>query len=183
MEPDRRNAIRLLTRGAASQKDADLRRLTTLPGGWRASFRATPTTTPCRRTSSPSRRSARRRFDSGIGRSRAAARKGACRGSAWSATAIAGSHPPESCTPGPKSGSTFVPKAGAQCVSSARWDLRGGRPEPNWPNGLTGEGPSLPQTVKRPGRQLLWPLFRCPPMAGFGCPPRNGSGFSCNRQR
>ena len=25
---------------------------------------------------------------------------------------------------------TLVPKGGAQCVSSARWDLRGGRPEP-----------------------------------------------------
>ncbi len=27
--------------------------------------------------------------------------------------------------------STFAPEAGAQCVSSARWDLGGGRPEPS----------------------------------------------------
>ena len=32
--------------------------------------------------------------------------------------------------PGRRCASTFVPEAGAQCVSSARWDLGGGRPEP-----------------------------------------------------
>jgi hypothetical protein len=31
--------------------------------------------------------------------------------------------------------STLGPKGGAQCVSSARWDLRGGRPEPNQAKG------------------------------------------------
>ena len=34
----------------------------------------------------------------------------------------------ESCTPGPSSDSPPAPKAGAQCGSSARWDLCGGRP-------------------------------------------------------
>ena len=38
-----------------------------------------------------------------------------------------------------QSASTPSPKAGAQCVSSARWDLCGGQPEP------TGEGLSLPR--------------------------------------
>ena len=32
-------------------------------------------------------------------------------------------------TPSPTHAFTSVPKAGAQCVSSARWDLRGGRPQ------------------------------------------------------
>ena len=33
-----------------------------------------------------------------------------------------------SCIPGPSSDSPPSPKAGAQCGSPARWDLRGGRP-------------------------------------------------------
>ena len=39
-----------------------------------------------------------------------------------------GSLPPGSRIPGRTSGSTPGPKAGAQCGSSARWDLRGGPP-------------------------------------------------------
>ena len=30
-------------------------------------------------------------------------------------------------------------------MSGARRDLCGGRPEPHWPSGLTGEGPFLPR--------------------------------------
>jgi len=32
-------------------------------------------------------------------------------------------------------------------MSSARRDLCGGRPEPHWPLGLTGEGPFLPRPL------------------------------------
>jgi transposase InsO family protein len=39
-----------------------------------------------------------------------------------------GSRPSVSCTPIPRCASTFVPEAGAQCGSSARWDLCGGPP-------------------------------------------------------
>ena len=99
--------------------------------GWQASFKATPTTTLYRRTSSPLRRSVWKRSGSGIGRCRAAARRVAFRGSAWRATATAGSHPPEFSILGLRRALTSEPEAGAQCVSSARWDLRGGRPEPH----------------------------------------------------
>ena len=37
-----------------------------------------------------------------------------------------------SCIPGPSSDSPSAPKAGAQCGSPARWDLRGGQPEAVW---------------------------------------------------
>ena len=36
-----------------------------------------------------------------------------------------------SSIPGPTPASTLVPKGGAQCASSARWDLCGGRVEPS----------------------------------------------------
>ena len=49
-------------------------------------------------------------------------------------------HPPASCIPGPTRASTPAPKAGAQCVSPARWDLRGGP---------LGDGRSLPRPVRR----------------------------------
>ena len=42
----------------------------------------------------------------------------------------AGSRRRVSSIPGPTSASTSQPEAGAQCVSTARWDLCGGRPEP-----------------------------------------------------
>ena len=45
-----------------------------------------------------------------------------------------------SFTPGPSSGSTFVPEVRAQYGSPARWDLRGGQPESD-----TDEGLSLPR--------------------------------------
>ena len=52
---------------------------------------------------------------------------------------------PQILHPGPKSDSTLEPKAGAQCGSPARWDLCGGRAEPD-----NGEGPSLPRPLVRP---------------------------------
>jgi hypothetical protein len=33
-------------------------------------------------------------------------------------------------------------------MSCARRDLCGGRPEPHWPPGLTGEGPFLPRPLR-----------------------------------
>ena len=78
--------------------------------------------------------------------------------------------PPASCTPGPTPASTPSPKAGAQCVSSARWDLCGGRPEPARAKGRpyrdrptscsarSGSGPGAQRTMRsrssltRPGR-------------------------------
>jgi hypothetical protein len=50
------------------------------------------------------------------------------------------------CIPGPNSDSPPSPKAGAQCGSPARWDLRGGQPEAMWTNRPDPtEGLSLPQ--------------------------------------
>src|SRR6266536_2907969 len=62
------------------------------------------------------------------GRSGAAASDTASTGSGCAATRSDGSLPPASPIPGPISDSTPAPKSGAQCVSSARWDLRGGPP-------------------------------------------------------
>ena len=51
---------------------------------------------------------------------------------------------PASCTPTPTSASTFAPEAGAQCVSSARWDLRGGPPARTVPTAIAGSNPATP---------------------------------------
>jgi group II intron reverse transcriptase/maturase len=55
------------------------------------------------------------------------------------ATRNDGSLPPATCTPGPTSASTPEPKSGAQCVSSARWDLRGGPPARAVPTAIPGD--------------------------------------------
>jgi hypothetical protein len=55
-----------------------------------------------------------------------------------------------SSIPGQTPVSTLVPKGGAQCASSARWDLRGGRVEP-----INGEDPSLPRSCSGSGRPAL----------------------------
>ena len=49
-------------------------------------------------------------------------------GSGWSASPPDGFRLPASCIPTPRRASTFAPEAGAQCGSSARWDLCGGPP-------------------------------------------------------
>jgi hypothetical protein len=64
-------------------------------------------------------------------------------------------------TPGPTTASPFVPKAGAQCVSSARWDLRGGPPVSL--HGLASrmaQGRSLPRS--KPRRAAFARNFRHP---------------------
>ena len=67
-------------------------------------------------------------------------------GSGWSVSLINGYLYRGSCIPGPSSDSPPSPKAGAQCGSPARWDLRGGRPEAVWTNRPDPtEGLSLPQ--------------------------------------
>ena len=86
-------------------------------------------TLPCPPTGAPSQRSPTGWFTSGVDRSRGAARRQGCRGHAWRGTAPGGSLRLESSIPGQSSALTFEPEAGAQCVSSARWDLCGGRPE------------------------------------------------------
>ena len=45
---------------------------------------------------------------------------------------------PASCTPGPTRASTPTPKAGAQCVRRARWDLCGGPPARAVPTAMMG---------------------------------------------
>jgi hypothetical protein len=64
---------------------------------------------------------------------------------------------PRSSIPGPTSGLTVVPKAGAQCVSSARWDLCGGPPARAVPtasrtgarSAASAEAPALRRNVSR----------------------------------
>ena len=58
---------------------------------------------------------------------------------------------PHPCIPSRACASTLAPKAGAQCVSSARWDLAGGRPK----------GRSLPQSPRLAYR-CLEPHRACP---------------------
>ena len=101
----------------------------------------------CPRMGMPLRHSPTGQSATGTGRSCAEARGQGCRGRAWRGTALAGSPLLASDILGLSSVSTSGPKAGAQCVSSARWDLCGGRPEPHWRISLTGEGPFLPRTV------------------------------------
>ena len=40
----------------------------------------------------------------------------------------AAGHDDRVCSPTPTNASSFAPEAGARCVDSARWDLRGGPP-------------------------------------------------------
>src|SRR6185312_2279085 len=47
-----------------------------------------------------------------------------------------GSRPPVLCIPFPMCAFALTPKAGAQCVSSARWDLRGGPPARGVPTAI-----------------------------------------------
>ena len=54
-------------------------------------------------------------------------------------TPSGGYHPPACCTPSRSCASTFAPKAGAQCVSSARWDLCGGPPARAVPTAINVE--------------------------------------------
>src|SRR5215216_1152533 len=49
-------------------------------------------------------------------------------GSAWTASRRDGCRPPAWCIPSPTRAFAFGPEAGAQCGSSARWDLCGGPP-------------------------------------------------------
>jgi len=62
--------------------------------------------------------------------------------------------------PWPVCGSTLVPKAGAQCVSSARWDLCGGPPVRAVPT-ATSDSVSL-----SPPPQPAWWTGRCDPGCG-----------------
>jgi hypothetical protein len=64
----------------------------------------------------------------GYGLSGGAANARACRGFGSSASPIHGFRRCEFCILGPLNALTFVPKVGAQCGSSARWDLCGGWP-------------------------------------------------------
>jgi hypothetical protein len=41
----------------------------------------------------------------------------------------------------------------------------------------------LPAAVNVSVAYAWWPVFRCPSMAGFGCPPRSCGGKSLNRLR
>src|SRR5262249_6396405 len=85
-------------------------------------------TTPCPATSTKWRPSEPRSCDCGTGRSGAAASATVSTGNGCAATRSDGSLPSASLIPGPTSDSALAPKSGAQCVSSARWDLRGGPP-------------------------------------------------------
>ena len=56
---------------------------------------------------------------------------------------------PQPRTPTPTNASSFAPEAGAQCVSSARWDLRGGPPARAVPTAIAGSNPATPTQVRR----------------------------------
>jgi RNA-directed DNA polymerase len=110
-----------------------------------ASCRGTTTTTQCPTTARRYAPSATRSSGSGNRRYRAAARKLTWPGSGCRASLTGGYLDRTSCIPGPSSDSTPEPKARAQCVRRARWDLRGGQPEPEH-----GEGLSLPRPTISP---------------------------------
>src|SRR5215211_7037022 len=75
-------------------------------------------------------------------------------GSAWTASRLDGCRPPAWCIPFPTRALAFVPKAGAQCVSSARWDLCGGPPARAVPTAITGEALGGPEPAGF-GKQCL----------------------------
>ena len=52
-------------------------------------------------------------------------------------------------TPSPTRASTPEPKAGAQCVRRARWDLRGGRPATAVPTAIASTASRSPSTTRR----------------------------------
>ena len=68
----------------------------------------------------------------------------------------AGSRSLVSCTPGLGSASTSEPKAGAECGSSARSDLCGGRPDPLWSRAVVHRQNEAGLT---PGRKYLVQTF------------------------
>ena len=73
---------------------------------------------------------------------------------------------PAPCTPSRSCASTFVLKAGAQCVSSARWDLCGGRPQPDSSGQgqfLLGSSPNIARISRASLRRLP---YRPPPLWG-----------------
>src|SRR6266496_5159805 len=61
-------------------------------------------------------------------------------GCGWTASRLGGCRLPAWCIPSPTCASAFVPEAGAQCVSSARWDLRGGPPARAVPTAISPKG-------------------------------------------
>jgi hypothetical protein len=100
--------------------------------GWPASCEGTTAITRCLTTSRRSAPSAKGSSGTGCGRFGAAARKAGCPGSGWGAWLSDGYLSRASCIPGQSSDSPPAPKAGAQCGSPARWDLRGGSPRTAW---------------------------------------------------
>src|SRR5215217_4728542 len=85
-------------------------------------------------------------------------------GSAWTALRRDGCRPPAWCTPFPTRAFAFAPKAGAQCVSSARWDLCGGPPARAVPTAISDPWPPSPPSG---GGQVRRPLL----VAGRGGVP------------
>ena len=98
-------------------------------GRWlAASCAGTSPTTPCPTTATRSARSATRSSGTGSARSAPQPTITGDLGTDATASPTAGCPPPASCIPGPTRALTPEPKAGAQCVRRARWDLRGGPP-------------------------------------------------------
>jgi len=119
-------------------------------GAWLASaVRGTSHTMPCRPMCTSGRLSKGSRATRLTGRYGVEA-SGGSRWDRMSRLEKRGFSPAAIQHPWPEQGLTSGPEAGAQCVSSARWDLCGGRPEPMAPCSA-GEGPSLPRN-RIPGR-------------------------------
>jgi len=74
-----------------------------------------------------------RSSDSGSGRCGAAASETGRTGRRWAGSFDGGYRPPASGIPGSRSDLTSGPEARAQCGSSARWELCGGRPDKGRP--------------------------------------------------
>jgi hypothetical protein len=111
----------------------------------------TTATTPCPATSRRSARSTTKSSGTGSRRFGAAASAPAWTGNEEAAWRLDGCLQPGSCIPGPTRDSTPEPERGAQCGSSARWDLRGGRPAMAVPTGAPGMTSSSGVRVPRGG--------------------------------
>jgi group II intron reverse transcriptase/maturase len=107
--------------------------------GWQAWCEGTSPTTPCPATPRQSGPSAARRCDTGSRRFGTAASAPASTGSGCTDSQLGGCRLPACCIPLPMCASTPAPKAGAQCGSSARWDLRGGPPARAVPTAIVRE--------------------------------------------
>jgi RNA-directed DNA polymerase len=139
-EPWPRGCARNWPRSRSASSAGDMTRFRVSGHGCNPSCGDTTGTTGCHPTIWPSTGSGGKSRCSGIARSHAVARKAACPGLRWNGSRSDGCPRPRSITLMHLCASTPLTKAGAECVSSARSDLCGGRRETGVPTAIPRSG-------------------------------------------